>query len=293
MNHLDRINLTLEYIEAHIDTNLDLSLLAAKSALSKYHFHRIFKALLGEQPLKYVARRRLTRAAHDLLNTDRRIIDIAFDLGFGSHESFIRAFKKRFLLTPSQFRRIKPRIPFEDKGKIGPLDLRLSHGKAIPNPTILTRPAFSITGLIYSGRETSAIGWLWDRFWEMIRSGTFTVENHQYLGACFHDLDMRNNEVFEYYAGFEIGDSINIPKRFKTVDIPENAYAVFTHQGHVNNIEMTYDQIYGNWLPRSMYTPTMDLDIIVVDSRFSGRNEKSEVDILIPVSREKARSVKK
>ena len=73
-------------------------------------------------------------------------------------------------------------------------------------------------------------------------------------------------------------------KVFKTKIIPENDYAVFTHQGSVHNIEMTYDQIYGNWLPRSEYTPTMDLDVSVVDIRFSGRDEKSELDILIPVT---------
>ncbi len=285
MNHIDTINQILEYIEAHIDTNLDLSLLAGKSALSKYHFHRIFKALLGEQPLKYVKRRRLMHAAHDLLNTDRRIIDIAFDFGFGSHEAFIRTFKKRFSLTPSQFRKIKPAFFFEGICKMGPLDLRLSNGKAIPNPTVISRSAFSITGLKYSGDDTGAIGQLWKAFWEMNGSKNINMENHQYLGACFHDIDMRNNEVFDYYAGFEIGGSINIPKRFETINIPKSDFAVFKHRGCIDNIEMTYDHIYGNWLPRSEYTPTMDLDIIVVDSRFSGREEKSEVDILIPVSR--------
>lgn len=192
--------------------------------------------------------------------------------------------KKRFLLTPSRFRKIKPGIRVEDKGQIGPLDLRLSGGKAIPNPTILSRPAFSITGLKYARRDTGAIGRLWERFWEMAKSSIITSKNHQFLGACFHDIDMRNNEIFEYYAGFEFVDAVNIPEKFKTVDIPENTFAVFTHQGPVDSIEMTYDQIYGNWISRSTYMPTMDLDIIVVDSRFSGRTAKSQVDILIPVS---------
>jgi len=284
LNHIDRINLLLEYIEAHLDTNLDLAMLAAKCALSKYHFHRIFKALLGEQPIKYVEGRRLARAAHELLNTDRRIVDIAFDFGFGSHESFTRAFKKRFLFTPSKFRKIKPDIRLEKKGKIGNLDLRLSHGKAKPNPTIIHKPAFSIAGLMYSGRNTSAVYQLWERFWKMDRAGSITADKQELLGICLHDIDMRNNEVFEYYAGFEISDSIHIPKIFKTIHIPEYDYAVFTHKGPVGNIETTYDLIYGNWLPRSEYTPTMDLDVSAVDIRFSGNNEKSEMDILIPIT---------
>ncbi len=284
MNHISRINQILEYIEANLEANLDLSLLAAMSALSKYHFHRIFKALVGEQPFKYVERRRLTKAAYDLLNTDRRIVDIAFDFGFGSHESFIRAFKKRFLLSPSKFRKIKPEIQFGNIDKIGHLDLRLSYGKAKPNPTILRKPAFSIAGLLYSGHDTSAVYQLWEKFWEVNKTEIIKDDKQKVLGACFHDIDMRNNEVFEYYAGFEVEDPINISKSFKTIDIPENDYAVFTHHGPVNNIEMTYDQIYGNWLPRSEYIPTMDLDLSIVDPQFSDNHKKSKVNILIPIA---------
>ncbi len=285
MNHISRINQILEYIETHLDSNLNLSLLADKSALSKYHFHRIFKALTGEKPLKYVEKRRLTRASYDLLDTDRRIIDIALDFGFGSHESFSRAFKKMFLLTPSKFRKIKPEIRYNDKVEIGHLDLKLSHGKVKPNPTIIHRPPFSIVGLLYTGHDANAIYQLWEKFWKMDRSGITKDDKQKTIGACFHDIDMRNNERFEYYAGYEMKAPINLPKVFKRIDIPENHYAVFIHKGPVENIEKTYDQIYGNWLPRSEYTPTMDLDICVMDNLYPGNHKKSNIEILIPVTR--------
>lgn len=284
MNHIDRINLIIEYIETHLDNNLDLSMLAAKSALSKYHFHRIFKALLGEQPKKYVERRRVTRAAHNLLNSNKRIIDIAFDFGFGSHESFTRTFKKWFLMTPSQFRKAKPNTRFENMARLGPLDLKLSQGIAKPNPAIMHKPTSSISGYVYSGNDTRAIDSLWEKFWTKFNDEKNATGNYQFFGACFHDLDMRNNEIFEYYAGIECGYSTEVPKGFKTIDIPENHYAVFTHRGPMDMIESTYNQIYRNWLPFSEYTPTMDLDILVLDSRFAGRDEKNEVDILIPVT---------
>jgi AraC family transcriptional regulator len=284
LNHIDRINLIIEYIETHLDKNLDLSSLAAKSALSKYHFHRIFKALLGEQPLQYVERRRITRAAQALLKSNKRIIDIAFDFGFSSHESFTRTFKKWFLLTPSQFRKVKPNTRFENMARIGPLDLRLSKGVAKPNPLIIHKSNFSISGYVYSGNDTLAIDLLWEKLWKTINEQSILAGDNRFFGTCFHDLDMRNNEVFEYYAGIEYGHSKKIPKGFKIIDIPENDYAIFTHRGSIQMIEKTYDQIYGNWIPFSEYTPTMDLDIIVVDRRFAGRDEKNEVDILIPVT---------
>jgi AraC family transcriptional regulator len=284
LNHIDRINLIIEYIETHLDKNLDLSSLAAKSALSKYHFHRIFKALLGEQPLKYVERRRMTRTAHALLNSNKRVIDIAFDFGFGSHESFTRTFKKWFLLTPSQFRKAKPNIELEKMTRIGPLELRLSQGMAKPNPVTMHNTNFSIAGYVYFGSDTRAIDPLWERLWKKLNNENIASGNYRFFGACFHDLDMRNKEIFKYYAGIEYGHSNEVPKGFKVIDIPENDYAVFTHRGPMELIERTYNQIYGNWLPFSEYTPTMDLDIIVLDGRFAGRDEINEVDILIPVT---------
>ncbi len=285
MIHIDKINAILDYIEESLDKKIDLNLLAKKSALSKYHFHRIFKALVGEQPLKYVEKRRLTRAAFELLNTNRSIIDIAFDFGFGSHESFTRVFKKRYLTSPSQYRKKRPNIQFQDTFKIGHLDLKLTHGKANPNPIILHKPTFSISGVTYKGYDTEIVNRLWEKFWQLQKTGIVKVNRSQYLGACFHDMDVNGIEVFEYYAGYETELSIDTPDSMKTVNVPENDYALFTHKGSIDQIELTYDLIYGTWLPYSEYKPVMDLDIIVVDSRFSGQNGNSEVDILVPIRR--------
>ena len=110
MTHVERINRVLAYIEANLDQDIHLDLLARRCGLSKYHFHRIFRALVGDAVARYVERRRLSRAACDLLQTNRRIVDIAFDYGFGSHESFARSFKRTHAMTPSRFRRERPSI---------------------------------------------------------------------------------------------------------------------------------------------------------------------------------------
>ncbi|UYO99245.1 helix-turn-helix transcriptional regulator [Oceanotoga sp. DSM 15011] len=70
-----------------------------------YHFHRIFNELTGETLKSYIRKRRLTEASKDLLNCNNSIIDIAFDYGFESQESFTRAFKKVFKVTPGKYRK--------------------------------------------------------------------------------------------------------------------------------------------------------------------------------------------
>jgi AraC-like DNA-binding protein len=72
MDHINRLNRTIEYIEANLDKNIHLELLAGKFALSKYHFHRIFKALIGEPPGRYIEKRRLSKAASELIETNKR-----------------------------------------------------------------------------------------------------------------------------------------------------------------------------------------------------------------------------
>lgn len=99
------IKKSVKYIEDNLDKKIELEELAGKVYLSKYHFHRIFHAGMGEPVAEYIRRRRLAEAAGELLNTDKKIIDIALKYQFGSQESFTKAFKKIYGIPPREFRR--------------------------------------------------------------------------------------------------------------------------------------------------------------------------------------------
>lgn len=75
------------------DDALDLDALAKEAALSSYHFHRIFRGMLGETPLGMHRRLRLERAAARLLDTDEPVTTIAFEAGYETHESFTRPWR--------------------------------------------------------------------------------------------------------------------------------------------------------------------------------------------------------
>lgn len=283
MTHSERINRVIEFIEANFDSDISLDLLARKSALSRYHFHRIFRALTGDPPFKYIEKRRLSKAAHELIHTDRRIVDIAFEYGFNSHESFTRAFKKRYLKTPSLFRKTASAFDYYNKCRIGALDLILQSGEVRIKPTIRRLPSFRMAGLNYTGHDARAIYALWEKFWQTVAKARNKTDITTCFGACFHDIDMRNKEIFDYYAGIKVDQFSAVPPKLKAIQIPANIYAVFTHRGPISEIEHTYDRIYGHWLPGSRYTPTVDLDIIQVDQRFDGQGEENQVDIFIPI----------
>ena len=94
-----------DYIEAHLDEEIDLADLARASLFSPWHAHRLFRAYLGLAPAEYVRRLRLSRSALELKRGDRRITDVALALGFGSVDGYTRAFARTFGMTPSQYAR--------------------------------------------------------------------------------------------------------------------------------------------------------------------------------------------
>jgi AraC family transcriptional regulator len=79
--------------------------LAREAHYSRFHAHRVFQRATGETPGEFRRRLLLEKAAYQLSRTDKSITDIAFDMGFEALESFTRAFRKAFKISPSHFRR--------------------------------------------------------------------------------------------------------------------------------------------------------------------------------------------
>jgi AraC family transcriptional regulator len=90
-----------DYISSHIMEPITLGDLARTAGYSPWHAARVFKELTGKSPFEYLRALRLSRAAEALKNGKSRVVDVAFDFLFGSHEGFTRAFSKQFGTTPT------------------------------------------------------------------------------------------------------------------------------------------------------------------------------------------------
>ena len=97
-----------EYIDDHLQDELKLEVLCQLAYFSPYHFHRVFKMVCGETLAQYVNRRRLERAASELIHADTRLKEIGFKYGFNDSSSFTRAFKKFYGIGPMEFRKQHP-----------------------------------------------------------------------------------------------------------------------------------------------------------------------------------------
>lgn len=94
-----------DYIELHLDEPITLSALARVSLFSPWYSYRLFRSYLSLSPADYIRKLRLSRAALRLRDGSCRIIDVAFDLGFGSADTFTRTFFREFGLNPSEYAR--------------------------------------------------------------------------------------------------------------------------------------------------------------------------------------------
>lgn len=93
----------IEEIAGGLDRALRLEALAELTLLSPFHFHRVFRGMVGETALELARRLRLERAAWQLTG-EQPITEIAFDAGYETHEAFTRAFRQRYGMSPSEFR---------------------------------------------------------------------------------------------------------------------------------------------------------------------------------------------
>jgi AraC family transcriptional regulator len=99
-----RVTRAVRMIERQPDAELTLSSLAREAGLSPYHFLRIFERLTGVTPHQYVLRARLREAAMRLATERAKVLDVAFDCGFGDVSNFNRNFRAEFGVNPRAFR---------------------------------------------------------------------------------------------------------------------------------------------------------------------------------------------
>ena len=99
-----------EYIKSHITEPITLYDLAQSCGLSPWHASRIFKELLGKTPFEYIRACRISQAALKLRDEKVKVIDVALDFVFDTHEGFTRAFSRHFGINPAQYKKHTPPV---------------------------------------------------------------------------------------------------------------------------------------------------------------------------------------
>lgn len=102
---LDKMKIILKYVENHYTERITIAEIAQEVDFSESHFMRYFKSTMGTSFIEYLKEYRLTMAARLLQSSESSVLEVATGVGFDNLSYFNRAFKKRYHVTPSQFRK--------------------------------------------------------------------------------------------------------------------------------------------------------------------------------------------
>ena len=143
----DLLNSVLNEIERGLGGEINAEILAEKFSLSAIHLQRLFRFAFRQSIGMYIHSRKLAASIWDLLNTNLNVLDIALEHGFGYEQSYIRAFKREFGLTPGELRKTRRVV------KITPplhlLDYNRFADGLIFGPDIVMVPQFHVAGKQY------------------------------------------------------------------------------------------------------------------------------------------------
>lgn len=286
MEYLEALERAVIYMESHLDEAVSVHDVAKASGYSYFHFTRVFQSVLGESIGNYLQKRRLSSAAHKLLYSDRKIIDIALESGFGSPESFSRAFKNVYQVSPAKYRSNRLEVFLGNKQEMD-LDfiLHISSNLTV-QPQIRETDEIHIAGIRGTALPDNLFA-LWRQFGKVQGSISNRHPSGRTFGVCEYqensdaaNYDMELSEVI----GAEVITYENLPAGIIAKTIPAGKFAVYTHRGPLSNIMKTYQYIWGTWaLVTSEEIDERD-DFELYDKRFKGHDHKdSEIDIYIPI----------
>ncbi len=229
-------------LEERLDEEVSPADAARAANFSLHHFHRIFRAQLGESVMEYTRRLRLERAARELRARDDRLLEVALRAGYQSHEAFTRAFIERFGVAPSVFRE-QPSLRMREWLRVAEpprLEVRVQHF-----------PALQLVGMRHRGSYAN-VGETWARL--MTWSSAHAPGAKQY-GLCPDDPDVTATEHLRFDAC--LAASV-VHEDVTALGINAGAWAVAVHRGPYSTLAETYLDLIGRWFPTSSHEPAVD-----------------------------------
>lgn len=256
MDVLERINQAMAHIEDNLDGEVDVRQLARIAGTSEYHLRRMFSALAGIPLSEYIRRRRLTKAANEVLSGHDSLLDIAVRWGYGSNEAFARAFRSMHKVGPQEARTSKKPLQSQQI-----LTFKLIvEGSTSMEYRIVEKDAFQVVGrgtrvpLVHLGMNPAIV--------EFIKGiGMPTLERMKQLADGEPDglVALTSNQEgteegdhLDYFHG--VVTSKDAPEDLEAITVPAHTWAVFTTEGpYPETIQYMWRDVYTQWFPSNSY----------------------------------------
>lgn len=252
LDYVNRINRALDHVTRNLGQPLNLDDVAKVAAFSPFHFHRIFRAMLGETLHEFVKRTRLERALYLMSHTQRPLTEIALEVGFNSSSDFSRSFKAHFGVSPRAF----DLKGWRQSGSEKTAPPKAGARSVDDHFTVKIRglPARRVAYLrvfrpFEKGRVQRAAAKLVR--WAKERG----LAEGQWLGYQWEEADLVPLEKCRCDVGLEIPDWVPLGEEVSEQRFPSMKVAELEVKGPLELEIRAFDWLYGSWLPRSGYVP--------------------------------------
>ncbi len=244
-DYQERMLRVLVHIRDHLDDNPGLKELAAVAHFSPFHFHRIFRGMVGESLQAHLRRLRLERAAFRLVTTDDAVIQVALSAGFESHAAFTRAFGAAMGCSPSQWRaRGSYAAEWSDPAR----HLAGQKKEKTMNVEIVQEEEMRVAFVRHTGPYDQC-GEAWDRLCTHLGAQGRLGGGCRFIGLSYDDPEITPAEKIRYDACVTVDGDFEAEGDIGVQVLPGGAFARTTHFGPYENLKLTYGELLGRWLP--------------------------------------------
>jgi AraC family transcriptional regulator len=242
-NHPERIQHVVDYLADHLDEQLDLEAIARVAYFSPYHFHRIYRAVIGETVNDTVRRLRLRRAALDLLDRKLSIDRVARRAGYASQATFTRAFCAEYGEPPARYRGERHRADLDQA----------------TDPTLYRVASIELPGLrvaaIHHRGDYQLTSKAFERLMTVAATTGLLTPTTRTFGIYRDDPLSVPQDELRSTACITVPDEWEPAGELLDGHIEGGRYARIVHTGGYPELRTAYDWLYQTWLPSSGEEP--------------------------------------
>jgi len=281
-----RVNRAIDYIEGNISADLSLKELADVAHFFAFHFHRIFRGMVGETLNDFIQRIRVEKAAAKLmLNPKKSITEIAFECGFSSSSAFARSFRETYSMSASDWRsrgHLKygknSKVKSKDKQSVSNIgkdfDVSLYYNQDIKNQLwrikmknkeiqtnveVKDIPELHIAYIRHIGPykgDQELFGRLFNKLMAWAGPRGLLRFPETKVMAIYHDNpDITDESRLRTDACITVPEDTQVEGEIGKAKIPAGKYAVAHFEITPDQYQDAWNAVYGGWLPDSGYQP--------------------------------------
>lgn len=269
------VSRALAHVDAHLDQVLDADTLADRAAMSRHHFHRMFKAHVGCSVASYVTWRRLQRACALLISGQEPVLEVALAVGYESAQALAKAMRRELDTSPTAVRRgdiapwksllIPDRLPFPATlhANLNPSEPSLMNvTRFVQLPAGLTALTATARGMIDNNMSRAAQAAFGELMATLVPGG-LVADARSYMCIVPDEAHGPDDPHCRFVAGVVFGHDmasgqgscmqpdVDLSGSLAWQALVPGRYAVFTHMGPYTNLYKTWRAIYVDWLPAS------------------------------------------